>query len=253
MKKLQQSLTNFFKSFNLFDILFLTISLTTLIAVFVICKSDYLSILYSLSAVFAMFCLSKAVFLYPIYQIISDSIYVIQAYHNGLYGESILNLCILIPLQIATAIAWFRNKRQTSQIQVNRLSWLEYVCIALFALSLIGPVYFLLRALNTNYLAISVATFILPMISYYLTFRRSVVQFGAYIVQNITIVLLWLMPIIYGGIADIGLLPMSLTFVMFVINNIYGFVNWRRKYKQQQIQLQTQQDKQTDIFNSRVE
>lgn len=236
MGNLKNSLANFFRSFNLFETFFLTISLSAIITVSIICKSDWLSILYALSAIFAMFCLSKSVFLAPVYLIISDSIYVIQSYCNGLYGESILNLFILIPLQIATAITWFRNKQKHSEIQINKLCWQEYLCIVLTALALVTPVYFMLNALNTNYIAISTATFILPIVSYYLTFRRSVVQFVAYIIQNLTIVALWLMPIIYGGVADTRLLPMSLTFVIFVVNNIYGYINWSRKYKKQKIE-----------------
>ena len=240
--KKENQLVKFFKSFNLFEIIFLTLSLATIITVSIVCKSDYLSIIYSLSAIFAMFCLSKGVFLYPIYQIISDGIYVIQAYMNCLYGESILNLFILIPIQIVTTISWFKNKKQHSEIQVNNLAWQEYLCVFLGAVALIVPVYFMLKALNTNYLIVSVATFILPIITYYLTLRRSVVQFGTYIIQNLTIILLWLMPIIYGGVADIGLLPMSLTFVIFIINNIYGFINWKRKYKNQELKRQSEME-----------
>ena len=235
MKSLKQSLIDFFKSFNLFETLFLTISLVTITAVSIIFKSDALSIVYSLSAIFAMFCLSKGVYLYPIYQILSDGIYVVQAYFNGLYGESILNLFILIPIQIVTAISWFKNKQANDEVMVNKLPKIEYLFIFTTAIALIAPVYFMLGALGANYQIISVATFILPIITYYLTFRRSVVQFATYILQNLTIVLLWLMPIIEGGVADAGLLPMSLTFAIFVVNNIYGYISWRKRYKRQQI------------------
>ncbi len=237
MRKFTNSLIAFFKSFNLFETLFLTFSLITVITVSIVFKSDWLSIVYSLSAIFAMFCLSKSVYLYPIYQIISDGIYVVQSYFNGLYGESILNLFILIPIQIVTAISWFRNKRENSEIQVNKLAWQEWICIFATASALIAPVYFMLKALNTNYLIISVATFIIPIVSYYLTLRRSVFQFAAYIIQNLVIIVLWLMPIIEGGVGDIGLLPMALTFAIFGINNVYGFVNWTRKYKRQKMSI----------------
>ena len=62
-------------------------SLLTCISEFSLLLRNQLIAVYSLSAIFAMFCLSKSVYLYPIYQIISDGIYVVQSYFNGLYGS----------------------------------------------------------------------------------------------------------------------------------------------------------------------
>ena len=232
LTKAWQGTIKFFKSFTLYEILFLSISLASVITVSIIVKADTLSFVFPITAIIAVFMLSKGVFIAPIYQIIMMIVYCLQASTQALWGEVILNAGILIPIQITTMITWALNKNRNKEIQVNTLKWQEWLCILAFALTIIAPVFFLLRSLNTSYLPLSVVTFIFPIVSHYLTLRRSVLQWVSYIVQNCFAIALWLMPVFVGQLS-LSLLPMAMTFLIYEINNIYGLVNWSRKHKEQ--------------------
>lgn len=233
VKITKEALIKFFKSFTLFEILFLSISLIAVITVSIVCKSDGLSIAYSIVAIFTVFAFSKGVFIAPLYQVATSIIYATQSYYNGLYGELIKDACILAPFYIVTMVIWVLNKKKNKEIQITTIGWKEWLCIIACALVLIVPVYFGLQALNTKYLYLSIPAFILPLVSVYLVSRRSVFQFVSFLLQNIVGILLWLMPIFQGEPGGIELLPVAVSFGIFIINNSYGLWNWTRKYKAQ--------------------
>lgn len=238
MSKIKSSLIKFFKSFTLFEILFISLSLLSVVVVSVIFKSDALSLAFSIVAIIAVFALSKGVFIAPIYNIAMDILYCLQASRQNLYGEIILNAAILVPIQIVSMINWGINKSKQGEIQINSIGWKEICIVLSCAVALIVPVYFMLKAFNTNYIYLSVVTFIFPIVSNYFIFRKSILQFVSFFIQNIVLIVVWLMPIFQGN-ASFGMLPMALTFVIFEINNVYGFINWSKKQKEQQAKRET--------------
>ena len=228
-----QVLIKFFKSFTLFEVLFLSISLIAVVTASIVCKSDVLSILYSIIAIITVFSFSKGVFIAPIYQVITSVIYATQSYYNGLFGEFIKDGCLLAPFYLITMIIWAINKKKNKEIQITTIGWKEWLCIIAVALALVAPVFFALQALNTKYLALSVVAFILPFVSVYLVSRCSIFQFVSFMLQNVVGIILWLMPTFQGEPGGLGLLPMAIAFTIFIVSNIYGLVNWTRKYKVQ--------------------
>lgn len=223
---------DFFKSFNLFETLFLSLSLCAVITLSIVFKSDALSFVYTIVAVIAVFTLAKGLFLAPLFQIAMMALYIAQAWTQRLYGEMILYGVILIPIQIFAMISWIKNRGKGSDVKTSDIGWREWLVILTCALALIAPVYFGLRALNTNELVVSTITFIIPIISNYLTLRRSIYQYVFYILQSLVLIVLWLLPIIHGQ-ATIAILPMAVVYLIFEVSNVYGFINWIKLSKSQ--------------------
>jgi nicotinamide riboside transporter PnuC len=67
-------------------------------------------------------------------------------------------------------------------------------------------------SVTTSFLAVS------------LTALRSPYYALAYTANDIVLIVLWIL----ASIQDIAYLPMILCFVMFMVNDLYGFLNWRR-------------------------
>ena len=134
----KNSLIKFFKSFTLFEILYLVISLVTITTVSIVFKCDGLSIAFSIVSIISVFMLSKGVFLAPIYQIVMATLYAVQAYLNSLYGDAILNMLILVPIQIATMIIWAINKKKNQEIQIVNIKWKEWLCIFGVAIAVVS-------------------------------------------------------------------------------------------------------------------
>ena len=73
---------------------------------------------------------------------------------------------------------------------------------------------------------ISVTT---SFVAVYLTFRRSPYFALAYASNDIVLIILWILASIY----DAKYISVVVCFVAFLVNDIYGFVNWRKMKKRQ--------------------
>jgi predicted PurR-regulated permease PerM len=53
----------------------------------------------------------------------------------------------------------------------------------------------------------------------------------AFAANDLVLIVMWIL----AAINDLSYLPMIACFVMFLLNDIYGFINWKRMKKRQQI------------------
>ena len=77
---------------------------------------------------------------------------------------------------------------------------------------------------------ISVTTSFLAV---YLTFRRSPYFALAYASNDIVLIVLWVLASIY----DIRYISVVVCFVAFLVNDIYGFINWQRMKVRQHVNM----------------
>ena len=95
-----------------------------------------------------------------------------------------------------------------------------------FVLSAIVMVlfFFILRAFNTANLIVSTISIFTSFLACYLTFRRSEYFALAYAANDIVLIVLWIMASIY----DTKYISVVVCFVAFFVNDIYGYINWRK-------------------------
>ena len=63
----------------------------------------------------------------------------------------------------------------------------------------------------------------------YLTFRRSPFFALAYAANDIGLIVLWVL----ASIEDISYLSVMICFVLFLVNDIYGYISWRKMEQRQ--------------------
>jgi len=66
-------------------------------------------------------------------------------------------------------------------------------------------------------------------IAVYLTFRRSPYFALAYAANGVVLIVLWAM----ASFENITYISVLICFVMFLVNDLYGFVSWKRMEKRQ--------------------
>jgi nicotinamide mononucleotide transporter PnuC len=98
-------------------------------------------------------------------------------------------------------------------------------------LSLIVTVmfYFILKALGNANLIVSVISVTTSFVASYLTFLRSHYYAVAYAINDIILIILWIL----ASVVNPDYIPMIMCFVMFLINDLYGFYSWRKMLKRQ--------------------
>ncbi len=63
----------------------------------------------------------------------------------------------------------------------------------------------------------------------YLTARRSPFYAIAYAANDVVLIVLWTL----ATLSDVSYLSVTICFAAFLVNDVYGFVNWRRMEKRQ--------------------
>lgn len=224
---------NFFKSWNLFEKLFLLISLIIIIVCYFLgADRNILSLITSILGVITVIFGAKGLVWAPIINLMYNIVYIILSYTQGFYGEVIIYIFFMTPINIAMIISWLKNKSKQDEniVEVNKVSKKEYIILFIVTLFVTVGFYYLLKALNTSALLISTISLIDSFIATYLLYRRCSNYALSYIVNDIILIGLWSFSLKNNGIAY---LPMILSFIVFLVNDIYGFISWKKREKEQ--------------------
>jgi hypothetical protein len=89
--------------------------------------------------------------------------------------------------------------------------------------------YFILKKFNTANLLTSTLSVSTSFLAVYLTYRRSPYFAIAYAVNDIVLIILW----IWASLVDVKYISIVVCFGAFLINDIYGYINWKRIEKRQ--------------------
>lgn len=141
------------------------------------------------------------------------------------YGEMLTYVGMTAPIAALAVISWVRHPYQGSkEVAVQDVSLRQVLVMVLLSLGVTAVFFFILRALNTARLPISTISVTTSFIASYLTYLRSPYYALAYAANDIVLILLWIL----AALVDISCLPMVLCFLMFLLNDLYGFYNWQR-------------------------
>ena len=163
--------------------------------------------------------------------IIFSILYGIISYTFSYFGEMITYLGMTLPMAILAFISWIKNpyNGNISEVKINTLKYKEI--LFMFALSIIVTImfYFVLLYFNTPNLLFSTLSITSSFIAAYLTARRSPYFAVAYAINDIILIILWIL----ASIKDNSYLCVVVCFIVFFINDLYGFFNWKLMNKNQ--------------------
>ena len=158
-------------------------------------------------------------------------LYGIISWMVAYYGEMITYVGMTAPMAVYALIVWlkhpFAGKR--SEVKVNRLRAREYLFMFLLAAAVTAAFYFILEAFQTSNLIPSTISVTTSFVAVYLTARRSPFYALAYAANDVVLIVLWSM----AAAADLSCLSVVICFCVFLVNDLYGFVNWMRMQRRQ--------------------
>lgn len=164
--------------------------------------------------------------------VIFSILYGIISYTFSYYGEMITYLGMTAPMAVFALISWLRNpyNGNKAEVKVNSLKKQETIFMSLLAAVITFGFYFILRYFHTANLIPSTISVTTSFLAVYLTFRRSPYFALAYAANDIVLIVLWIL----ATLSDISYLSVIICFVAFLVNDIYGFINWLKMQKRQQ-------------------
>ena len=193
-------------------------------------NSNVISLVASLMGVTALIFIAKGYVIGQIFVIIFAILYGIISFELTYYGEMITYVGMSAPIALISAITWIKNPYKGSkEVKIAKLTPKKVTVLLILTLLVTTAFYFILGALGNANLIVSTVSIATSFFAASLTVLRSPYYALAYSLNDIVLIALW-------GIAtinDISNLPTLMCFVVFLANDVYGFVNWRRMEKKQ--------------------
>ena len=218
--------------FSKFELILLISSYTLIITSFIIFdRSNYLSLVSSLFGVTSLSFIAKGNPVGQIIGIIFSILYGIISFSYAYYGEMITYLFMTGPMEVIALVSWLKHpsKNSKSEVKIGSIKPKEIFLIAILAIIVTTVFYFILKYFDTTNLLISTFSITTSFVAVYLTFRRSPYYALAYAVNDIVLIVLWIL----ATIENITYVSVIICFLVFLVNDIYGFINWCKIRKKQ--------------------
>lgn len=166
--------------------------------------------------------------------IIFSLLYGIISYSFSYYGEMITYIGMTMPMAIFALISWLKNpyNGNKAEVKVNNLGDKEHVYMWIGTFVVTFVFYYILKYFNTANIIPSTISVTTSFLAVYLTFRRSPYFALAYAANDIVLIILWILASIY----DVRYVSVVVCFIAFLVNDIYGFISWKKMKLRQQKQ-----------------
>lgn len=193
---------------------------------FIFDGENYLSFAASLVGVTSLIFIAKGNPIGHFLVIAFAAMYAVISYSFEYYGEMITYVGMSAPMAVIAIIAWLRHpfNGNRAQVEIKRLTKKELWIMLGLTAAVTVAFYFILDAFGTANIIPSTVSVATSFAAVFLSFRRSPYYAVAYILNDIVLIVLWSLAIK----DDIGYISTLVCFIAFLVNDAYGFINWRR-------------------------
>ena len=196
-------------------------------------RTNYMTLCASIIGVTSLIFNAKGNPFGQLLMVVFSLLYGIISYTYAYYGEMITYLGMTMPMAIFALISWLRNpyNGNKAEVKVNDISKRENVCMWIGTFAITFIFYFVLEHFSTANIIPSTISVTTSFLAVYLTFRRSPYFALAYAANDIVLIVLWVL----ASICDTRYISVVVCFIAFFVNDIYGFISWRKmKIRQQE-------------------
>lgn len=191
--------------------------------------NDFLSLIASLIGVTSLVFLAKGNPFGNVLMIIFSLLYTIISYTFSYYGEMITYMGMTAPMSLFALISWLRNPygNKKSQVKISKLTKKGFISGVVLTVAVTFVFYFILEAFNTANIVPSTISVATSFFAAYLTFKRSPFYALAYAANDVVLIVLWVM----ATMENTEYVSVLICFIVFLVNDLYGFINWRKMEK----------------------
>lgn len=207
-------------------------SLTLIVGAFCLLdRENYLTPAASVIGVTSLILNAKGNPAGQVLMIIFSLLYGIISWSFRYYGEMLTYLGMTLPMAVLALVSWLRHPYagRRAEVEVNRLSRCEHVFMWLLSAAVTAGFFFILRSLGTANLIPSTISVTTSFVAVYFTFRRSPYYALGYAANDVVLIVLWVL----AALNEPRYVSVVVCFAAFLVNDVYGFVSWRRMEKRQ--------------------
>ena len=212
-------------------LLWLSSCLIIIVSFLIFDRESYITLSASLLGVTSLIYNAKGNPFGQLLMVIFSLIYGYISYSFSYFGEMITYMGMTGPMALFALISWLKNPYEgnRSEVRINTISKKEAVCMRVASAFVTGMFYFILEYFDTANILFSTLSVTTSFIAVYLTFRRSPYFAFVYALNDIVLIILWVL----ATKEKVSYMSVVICFVIFLVNDIYGFVSWKRRKTEQ--------------------
>lgn len=212
-------------------ILWISSMTITIIAFIAFDGKNFITLIASLIGVTSLIFNAKGNPFGQLLMIVFSLLYGVISFTFSYYGEMVTYIGMTMPMSVFSLISWLKNpyKGNNSEVTVNSLKPKDYIVMIVLCIAVTIIFYYILDYFNTANKIPSTLSVTTSFLAVYLTFRRSPYYAIGYAANDIVLIVLWVM----ASAENISYISVVICFVTFLVNDIYGFISWKRMEKRQ--------------------
>lgn len=158
-------------------------------------------------------------------------LYGITSWQFRYYGEVITYVCMTLPMAIMAVVSWLRHPYRGNQaeVEIHQLTIGQKRSMVIASVLVTAVFGVVLWWLDTPNLFFSILSISSSFLAAYLTYYRSPWYAVAFAANDVILVILW----VFASVKDVSFTPMIGCFVVFLLNDLYAFIHWRRRQRRQ--------------------
>ncbi|MBE7061899.1 MAG: nicotinamide mononucleotide transporter [Clostridiales bacterium] len=194
-------------------------------------RENYLTLFASIVGITALIFCAKGNPIGQVLMVFFSIVYGVISYSFRYYGEMLTYLGMTLPMATLALISWLKNpfKGKRSEVTVNTLNKKDFIVISISAILVTTAFYFILSAFNTANIVFSTISITTSFIAVFLTFKRSPYFALVYALNDVVLIVLWSL----ASLVDIKYISVVVCFIAFLVNDLYGFINWQKMKNRQ--------------------
>ena len=202
-----------------FDYIFMLLGIIIQVVCFIFTGDAVLSFICGLSGVINVVLCSQKKFSFYFFAYIQMFTYIIIIFQQHLYGELAENIFYVITTTIALFL-WIKNyNKEEKEVIARKLSKQAWIlCCSIFIISTI-LLYIILLTTNDPRPFLDAISTVPAFIAQILLMLRYREQWIMWFIVDVATLILWI---------SIGNIFMIMQYIFWIINCIYGYINWSK-------------------------
>ena len=217
-----------FKDWNLFEKSWLIIFTLINVAVLIYSKEGILGFTASVTGMLSVILVAKGKISNYYFGIINVVIYGFISYNSKYYGEAMLNILYFLPMQIIGFMMWRRNNvniDESKEVKAERMTAKEIILWSVLSGIAVVVYGIILKKLNNTLPMADSFTTVLSVTAMILMVKRYIEQWVVWILIDIVSIYMWFFIKSNYNI--------TIMWIAYLINAVYGLVNWMILYKKE--------------------
>lgn len=188
---------------------------------------DFLTLISALVGVTSLIFAAKGNVWAQFLMIIFSILYGIISFRFHYWGEMITYLGMTLPMAAWSAFTWLKNPSQENgnEVEIQKLNYKHIVGLIISTIIVTGIFYYILALLDTPNIIFSTISIVTSFLAASLTMLRSSYYAVGYAANDIVLIVLWVL----ASLKNPAYIPVVVNFAIFFLNDMYGFVSWKKR------------------------